>query len=74
MEKFAIGTNAGIIWNALNQMEEVSIPELAQEIGLSFEDAILAVGWLARENKICLVKRDNMMYVFKEKHFDFCFG
>lgn len=54
MDKMIIGENAGKIWQAMKNIEEISIPELARKLDLSAESTALAAGWLARENKICI--------------------
>ena len=52
MEKANIGMNAGHVWRRLNGLGLVSVPELARKLRLSDSDTTLAVGWLAREDKI----------------------
>src|SRR5690554_7868412 len=52
MNKKSIGTNAGIIWNLLNNNQKWSIQQLRDASGLSEEEIYTAIGWLARENKI----------------------
>ncbi len=51
IEKFS--RNAGKIWVALNEHGELSETELMKNTGLTENDFYAAVGWLARENKIC---------------------
>lgn len=74
MEKGKIGENAGKVWHTLNEMEEISIHELCRKTALTFEDAALAVGWLARENKIFLHKKLNMLYISNGCKVGFSFG
>ncbi|HAR37967.1 MAG: hypothetical protein A2W86_13925 [Bacteroidetes bacterium GWD2_45_23] len=52
MNKKIIGTNAGIIWNLLNNNQKWSITQLQEASGLSEKEIYSAIGWLARENKI----------------------
>lgn len=52
MNKKSIGTNAGIIWNLLNNNQRWSIQQLIDVSGLSEKEVYTAIGWLARENKI----------------------
>ena len=54
MDKRIVGVNAGNVWHALNEVKRISIPELARKLNLSVESTALAVGWLARENKVCI--------------------
>lgn len=52
MDKHVIGENAGIIWRLLNNGERWEYEQLKDASGLSDRDLNLAIGWLARENKI----------------------
>jgi len=52
MNKYQIGTNAGVIWRLLNDNRRWSYYELKRASGLSDRDLNAAIGWLARENKI----------------------
>ena len=56
MEKTRIGLNAGKVWRILNEKGELSMFDLCRELGLTFEDVALAIGWLARESKVFLRK------------------
>ncbi|MDO5523332.1 MAG: winged helix-turn-helix domain-containing protein [Bacteroidia bacterium] len=65
MDKKAIGTNAGIIWNILNNNEKWDISQLMKKSGLTEAEVYTAVGWLARENKIEIEQRpDNKHYYY----------
>ncbi len=57
MEKTRIGLNAGKVWRILNEKGELSMFDLCRELSLTFEDVALAIGWLAREDKIFLRKK-----------------
>ena len=57
MEKGRIGLNAGKVWHALNEVNEISTQELSRKLSLSIEDLALAIGWLARENNIYITRR-----------------
>lgn len=74
MEKKTVGENAGKVWHAMNEIEETTIPELARKLGLSEESTAMAVGWLAREGKICIDRKDGQIVIYNENHFTFCFG
>lgn len=74
MEKRTVGENAGKVWHAMNQIEEITIPELARKLDLSEESTAMAVGWLAREGKICIDRKDGQTVIYNENHFTFCFG
>lgn len=73
MENTRIGLNAGKVWRILNEKGELSMFELCRELGLTFEEVAVAIGWLARENKISLRKKDNMLFA-KIDDVEFCFG
>ena len=74
MDKNIIGLNAGKVWQAMNGSgEEISIPELARKLNLSGESTALAIGWLARENKICVQRKNGLIGISGENH-PSCFG
>lgn len=52
MDKYIIGNNAGIVWRLLNNGKKWSYDEIKKASGLSDRDLNLAIGWLAREDKI----------------------
>jgi len=74
MDKMIIGENAGKIWQAMKNIEEISIPELARKLDLSAESTALAAGWLARENKICIQRKNGLIALSDESTFPFSFG
>ncbi len=49
-----IGTNAGLIWNALNESKSMNLKDLKKATKLKEKEAFLALGWLAREGKVSL--------------------
>lgn len=57
-----IGTNAGLIWTAL-QPGELSIKLVKKATKLNERDLNLALGWLAREGKIKFVEKDEELFV-----------
>ncbi len=63
-----IGQTAGLIWNYLNGKSE---PESLIKIktALSIPNSIihLALGWLAREDKIIITEKSNTLYVALKK-------
>lgn len=63
MELEKIGENAGKVWHVLNEGRELTIPELSRRIDLSHEDTTLAIGWLARENKIYIQRKNGQILV-----------
>ena len=63
MDKKIVGANAGKVWHAL-----------ARKVNLSVESTALAVGWLARENKVVIERKNGLIEIYNEGHFDFSFG
>ncbi len=48
-----IGTNAGLVWNALNQEGKMSVKALKKATKIKAEkDVYAAMGWLAKEGKL----------------------
>lgn len=58
MEKAKIGTNAGDIWQLLNEKGNVKISDLKKLTKKDVKDIYLALGWLARENKIQFIETE----------------
>ncbi|MCX6667712.1 MAG: winged helix-turn-helix domain-containing protein [Euryarchaeota archaeon] len=61
LEEF--GINAGKIWETLNSQGPLTEAKLMQTTRLSDDEFYSAIGWLARENKIC---KDGMTYKLGE--------
>ena len=74
MDKRIVGTNAGKVWLALKEIGEISIPELARRLKLSVDSTSLAAGCLARENKICIQRKNGLLALSDENSFPFNFG
>ena len=51
-----IGKNAGIIWNALNE-KSMTVKQLKTATKLKDAEIYLALGWLAREDKLVFEKK-----------------
>ena len=49
-----IGYNAGLVWNALNEVEAIGLVQLRKVTKLKDKELMLALGWLAREGKIAI--------------------
>lgn len=73
MEKIKVGLNAGKVWRILSEKGKLPMFELCHELSLTFEEVAMAIGWLARENKILLKKKDGMLFVSIE-NVEFTFG
>lgn len=63
MEKANIGMNAGHVWQKLNEIGLVSLHELARKLRLGDTDVALAIGWLAREDKVYIERRNGVLFV-----------
>lgn len=64
MNKATIGYNAGILWNLLSNNLRWSYKELQKSSGLNDIDLNMAVGWLAREDKIEFEEEDESLFLF----------
>ncbi len=70
MNKNIIGENAGKVWRALNG-KHLTWNELLQETGLDEVDLALAVGWLAREDKVSFTSDGGTLHleVYHENYY-----
>ena len=70
MNKKQIGTNAGKIWNRLEKGEltDTKLSKIKKDCQLAESDFYLALGWLAREDKIKLIAEDKNVYVFPNEN------
>ena len=59
MIKEKIGINAGKIWQFLDKNGESSISEIKKSLLLKGSEVRMALGWLARENKIFFYNEDD---------------
>lgn len=66
MEKTNIGFKAGIILEKLGETGLITIAELARRLNFAADETALAVGWLARENKI-YIERSKRFAVYQER-------
>ncbi len=58
-----IGSNAGKIWNILNEEGEQPVKGVMKKAKLTSPNFYMAVGWLAREGKIYHFEEDNVMMI-----------
>ena len=63
MIKSQIGTNAGEIWQFLNKNGDKSIVEIAKAMKMKTNDVLIALGWLARENKVFFYEENEGVFV-----------
>lgn len=65
MNTHQIGLLAGTIWRQLDKdLTDTRISKLAKECKLKRSEFYLALGWLARENKIKILEFEQTSYVF----------
>ena len=58
-----IGSNAGRIWQELEINGEMSTGSLRKNLDLAPFDLQVAIGWLAREDKISLERNGNLIKI-----------
>jgi hypothetical protein len=63
MYKTDIGINAGAIWRLLSEKGELSVREIGEITHYRETFLLLALGWLAREDKIRFFEEGGWMYV-----------
>ncbi|WP_278434933.1 winged helix-turn-helix domain-containing protein [Muribaculum intestinale] len=54
-----IGYTAGLVWNALNEVEAIGLVQLRKVTKLKDKELMLALGWLAREDKLVISEDEN---------------
>ena len=52
-----IGDNAGKIWETLNANGSMSVAQVKKKTTLSDPETNMAIGWLAREEKVSFTKK-----------------
>jgi len=63
MDIARIGTNAGKIWNALKESGEMSVSQVKKKTTLNDSETNMALGWLAREEKITFQKKGKSLNI-----------
>jgi len=58
-----VGETAGKIWHLLNQEGPQTIPQLKKKLNGSGEIVNLALGWLAREEKVDITQEKKVLTV-----------
>ena len=54
MDREEIGLNAGLVWNALNESEGLTLKGLKKLTKLKDKQLYAALGWLSREDKVTI--------------------
>ena len=57
MDTAQIGKNAGKVWNALKASGEMTLTQIKKKTTLNDSETNMALGWLAREEKIAFEKK-----------------
>lgn len=52
-----IGSTAGQVWEYLSNNEEATLTALKKDLSLKSDEATMALGWLAREDKVEFTKK-----------------
>lgn len=58
MDREEIGLNAGLVWNALNESEGLTLKGLKKVTKLKDKQLYAALGWLSREDKVTIEEVD----------------
>ncbi len=59
-----IGTNAGLVWNALNEGGKMSVKAVKKATKIKTEkDVYAALGWLAKEGKLSFEEVEGELFV-----------
>ena len=62
MSKDDVGTKSGAIWILLSDMGQLSIREIGELTHCKDSLIFLALGWLLREDKICFIDENGVLY------------
>lgn len=63
METIQIDSDAGIIWQVINDNKNIKITDLKKLTKMEIKNIYLALGWLAREYKVLLFERENELTI-----------
>ena len=68
MDREEIGLNAGLVWNALNESEGLTLKGLKKVTKLKDKQLYAALGWLSREDKVTIedVEGDLLVNLLKD--------
>ena len=58
-----IGRIAGAIWHYLEKNGEATLTKIIREIGETERSVLMAIGWLAREEKLRFRRQKNRVYI-----------
>ena len=63
MDREEIGLNAGLVWNALNESEGLTLKGLKKVTKLKDKQLYAALGWLSREEKVTIEEVEGALLV-----------
>lgn len=63
MDREEIGLNAGMVWNALNESEGLTLKGLKKITKLKDKQLYAALGWLSREDKVTIEETEGDLLV-----------
>ena len=63
METIRIDSDAGIIWQVINDNKDIKITDLKKLTKMEIKNIYLALGWLAKENKVLFSERENELAI-----------
>ena len=52
-----VGETAGLVWSALSAKGPMSLPALKKQVRAPADSVLMAIGWLAREDKLSLQQK-----------------
>jgi hypothetical protein len=59
----SIGEMAGVVWSTLSEKGSMTMAQLVKAVGEPRDSVMLALGWLAREDKIDIVEENRSRVV-----------
>lgn len=63
-----IGTNAGLVWQALDKLGKMDVKQLKKATKIRTEkDVYAALGWLAKEDKLAFDYDDDTLLIALKK-------
>ena len=61
--KEKIGTDAGLVWQVLDERGTLNVKEVKKVVRLTDKDLFAAIGWLAREEKLRFNQEEKELYL-----------
>jgi len=58
-----IGMLAGKVWECLNDNGKATVKQLSSKVNAPESEVLMAIGWLAREDKLAFSKKGRFLYV-----------